>query len=79
MPKTPKESKSPSPEWARPIRELRQELGLNQPELGLRVHYSAMTISRWERGESKPSIVSLYRVAVYFERPMEYFVQDDPT
>ena len=55
MPKTPRKSKSPSPEWARPIRELRQELGLNQPELGLRVHYSAMAISRWERGEQEPT------------------------
>src|SRR5260370_28477523 len=54
MPKTPKKSKSPSPEWARRIRELRQGLGLNQPELGLRVHYSAMAISRWERGEQEP-------------------------
>ena len=55
MPKTPKKSKSTSPEWARPIRELRQELGLNQAELGLRLHYSAMAISRWERGEQEPT------------------------
>jgi transcriptional regulator with XRE-family HTH domain len=55
MPKTPKKSKSPSPEWARLVRELRQELGLNQAELGLRLHYSAMAISRWERGEQEPS------------------------
>jgi len=34
MPKTPKKSKSPSPEWARLVRELRQELGFNQAELG---------------------------------------------
>jgi transcriptional regulator with XRE-family HTH domain len=55
MPKTPRKSKSPSPEWARPIRELRQELGLNQAELGLRLHYSPMAISRWERGEQEPT------------------------
>jgi transcriptional regulator with XRE-family HTH domain len=55
MPKTPRKSKSPSPEWAKPIRELRQELGLNQPELGLRLHYSAMAVSRWERGEQEPT------------------------
>jgi len=55
MPKTPKKSKSPSPEWARLVRELRQELGLNQAELGLRLHYSAMAISRWERGEQEPT------------------------
>ena len=42
MPKVPKKSKNPEPEWARPIRELRHKLGLNQVELGLRLHYSAM-------------------------------------
>jgi transcriptional regulator with XRE-family HTH domain len=55
MQKTSKKSKSPSPEWARPIRELRQELGLNQAELGLRLHYSPMAISWWERGEQEPT------------------------
>jgi len=55
MPKTPRKSKSPSPEWARPIRELRQELGLNQADLGLRLHYSPMAISRWERGQQEPT------------------------
>ncbi len=38
------------PEWVKPIRELRHRLGLNQEELGSRLHYSAMAISRWERG-----------------------------
>jgi len=55
MPKTPKKSKSPSPEWARLVRELRQKLSLNQAELALRLHYSAMAISRWERGEQEPT------------------------
>jgi transcriptional regulator with XRE-family HTH domain len=55
MSKTPMKSKSPSTEWARPIRELRKELDLNQAELGLRLHYSAMAISRWERGEQEPT------------------------
>jgi hypothetical protein len=55
MPKVPKKSKTPEPEWARPIRELRRKLGLNQVELGLRLHYSAMAISRWERGEQEPT------------------------
>jgi hypothetical protein len=38
MPKVPKKSKTPEPEWARPIRELRRKLGLNQVELGLKLH-----------------------------------------
>lgn len=55
MPKVPKKSKAPEPEWTRPIRALRHKLGLNQVELGLRLHYSAMAISRWERGEQEPT------------------------
>ena len=55
MPKAPKKSKSPGPDWANPIRELRHKLSLNQVELGQRLHYSAMAISRWERGEQEPT------------------------
>ena len=58
MPKVPKKSKTPEPEWSRPIQELRRKLGLNQVELGLRLHYSAMAISRWERGEQDQQIVA---------------------
>jgi SOS-response transcriptional repressor LexA/DNA-binding XRE family transcriptional regulator len=55
MPETRQKSKGPRPEWAKPIRELRDKLGLNQLELGRRLHYSAMAVSRWERGELEPS------------------------
>jgi SOS-response transcriptional repressor LexA len=55
MPEAPKKSKSSGPDWTKPIRELRKKLGLNQAELGLRLHYSAMAISRWERGEQEPT------------------------
>jgi SOS-response transcriptional repressor LexA len=55
MQKAPKKSKSPGPDWANPIRELRHKLRLNQAEFGQRLHYSAMAISRWERGEQEPT------------------------
>jgi SOS-response transcriptional repressor LexA len=51
----PKKSKASRPEWAEEIRELRQGLHLNQWELGQRLHYSAMAVSRWERGEQEPT------------------------
>ncbi len=47
--------KADDPEWVKPIRELRHRLGLKQEELGSRLHYSAMAISRWERGEQEPT------------------------
>ena len=55
MPKGRQKAKGPWPEWANPIRELRHKLRLNQAELGRRLHYSAMAISRWERGEQEPT------------------------
>jgi hypothetical protein len=50
MPKTPKKSKRPSSEWARPIRELRQELGLNQadaPVVELAPDRDAKQLVKW--------------------------------
>jgi SOS-response transcriptional repressor LexA len=50
-----RKSKPGEPDWIKPVRELRQRLKLNQEELGRRLHYSAMAISRWERGEQEPT------------------------
>src|SRR5271169_5135428 len=55
MPRVARKSKKPVPDWVKPIRELRQKLNLNQEELGRRLHYSALAISRWERGEQEPT------------------------
>jgi len=38
------------------IRELRKALGLTQKELAARVRVDAITVSRWERSEQKPSL-----------------------
>jgi SOS-response transcriptional repressor LexA len=51
---TLRKSKIARPEWAKPIRELRHRLELNQTDLGHRLHYSAMAVSRWERGQQEP-------------------------
>ncbi len=48
-------TKSPGQEWAQKVRELRRSLNLNQQDLGQRLHYSAMAVSRWERGEKEPT------------------------
>ena len=36
------------------IREIRRRLSLKQRDLALRLRVSVVTVSRWERGESKP-------------------------
>ncbi len=42
------------PEWAEEIEKLRRRLGQSQSRLGQQLQYSAMAISRWERGLQEP-------------------------
>jgi SOS-response transcriptional repressor LexA len=49
-----KSRKTPSPEWARKILKLRRRMGLTQSAFASRLHYSAMALSRWERGTHEP-------------------------
>jgi SOS-response transcriptional repressor LexA len=42
------------PPWAKAIRALRLRLKLSQSALGARIGFSAMTVSRWERGAQEP-------------------------
>ncbi len=43
-----------TPEWAEEIEKLRRRLGHSQSRLGQQLQYSAMAISRWERGLQEP-------------------------
>jgi SOS-response transcriptional repressor LexA len=45
---------SGKPSWAKAIRTLRESLQLNQAEFGSRLGFSAMAVSRWERGAQEP-------------------------
>jgi SOS-response transcriptional repressor LexA len=49
-----KPTPSGRPPWAKAIRALRLRLGLSQAGLGARLGFSAMTVSRWERGAQEP-------------------------
>ncbi len=46
--------KTSNPEWARKILKLRRRMGLTQSAFASRLHYSAMALSRWERGTHEP-------------------------
>ena len=59
------------PEWAKRIERLRGSLNLGQAQLGEELQYSAMAISRWERGLQEPSAdvyIKLGKLAVRQER-----------
>src|SRR6202045_5520692 len=43
-----------NPEWARRILSLRRRMGLTQAAFASLLHYSAMALSRWERGTHEP-------------------------
>jgi DNA-binding transcriptional regulator YiaG len=45
----------PKPKWATTISDLRQRLNLSQAVFGGRLNSSAMSVSRWERGNQEPS------------------------
>src|SRR5580692_9089711 len=42
------------PDWAERVENLRHKLNLSQSALGQQLQYSAMAISRWERGLQEP-------------------------
>ncbi|MCR4880105.1 MAG: helix-turn-helix domain-containing protein [Bacilli bacterium] len=48
------------------IRELRISKGLNQIQLGEKIHYSSKAISKWENGDVLPDIVTLNMIAEFF-------------
>src|ERR1700694_2609125 len=50
--------KTSNPEWARKILSLRRRMGLTQSAFASRLHYSAMALSRWERGTHEPTAQS---------------------
>jgi phage repressor protein C with HTH and peptisase S24 domain len=43
------------PQWAKKIASMRRQLRISQAELARRLECSAMTVSRWERGQLAPS------------------------
>ena len=53
--------------FARNVRELRISRGLNQIQLGEKIHYTSKAISKWENEDVLPDIVTLEMVASFFD------------
>jgi transcriptional regulator with XRE-family HTH domain len=51
--------------------------GLSQAELGRAIHIPANTISRWETGIYRPSLIDLETLANFFGVPMRHLFPDD--
>ena len=52
---------------AKNLIELRKEHNLTQAEMAQKIGYSDKTISRWENQSSMPDIVSLKKIATFFQ------------
>lgn len=55
------------------VKEKRQEKGISQFKLGLEVGKSANQIGRIERGESNPTVGTLYSLAKFFRVDLKEF------
>jgi transcriptional regulator with XRE-family HTH domain len=55
----------------------RTENNLTQTEIGKVVGKSKNAVASWEQGLSLPDIMTLYRLAVFYERSLEYMYGED--
>ena len=52
--------------------ELRAESNLTQTEVGKIVGKSKNAVASWEQGLSMPDVETLHRLAVYYQKTMDY-------
>lgn len=55
---------------------LRESQGLTQTEEGIIVDKAKTSVSSWEQGLSLPDLSTLYRLALYYNKPLEWFYED---
>ncbi len=60
-------------EFGKKLRELRIEKGYRQGELAEELGLSFSTISMYERGQRRPDLTTLSRIAVFFGVPLDVF------
>lgn len=59
------------------LKELRQERGLNQQELALKLKTTQRNISNWENGNSEPDIQMILKMSNFFEVTVDYFLDNN--
>lgn len=59
------------------IGQLRRDAGMTQLELAEYLNYSDKAVSKWERGESVPDIVTLKAIADRFSVSVDYLLRAD--
>lgn len=59
------------------ITNLRIESGMTQTELGDLVGKKKTTVATWEQGGALPDAPTLYRLATYFNKTMDYMYNNN--
>jgi repressor LexA len=59
--------------------ECRTQKQLTQTEVGKIVGKSKTAVASWEQGLSMPDAVTLYRLAQYYGKPIDFMYGDDPS
>ena len=60
------------------ITKYRKEKGLTQLELAEKLNYSDKTLSKWERGEAIPDVITLIQLAEIFETSVDQLISNGP-
>ena len=60
------------------IRELRLAQGMKQPDLACLLNCTAMTVSRYERGEADPDVATILRLCEIFGCTADYLLGRSP-
>ena len=61
---------------ARNIADLRRRAGMTQQDLAAKLNYTDKAISKWERGESAPDILTLVSLAEVFDVTVDDLLKD---
>jgi len=64
-------------DFAKKVALLRERRGLTQREVGDYVGVSRSNVTRWERGEHRPQLATIEKIAELFSVPVTYFLDDD--
>lgn len=62
--------------FADTLKELRNDFGITQLDLGKKIGYTQASISKWENGDRIPSVNDLITVANFFGVDLDYFTKD---
>lgn len=59
------------------IAALLAERGVTAYEVAKETGLVSNAFSEWKKGKAKPSVESLQKLSKYFQKPIEYFLEDE--